>query len=143
MNRGFTLIELLLVIAILLILTVSAAPFYSQFVTQNDLFLTSDQIANQIRKAQTYAVSGRRNSNWGVYYNNNTITLFSGNSYATRTSALDENWSFNPNFSITGFTEIVFSGPIGVGSTNLTILVSYLGKQKTITVNKQGMVEQP
>lgn len=140
-HRGFTLIELLLVISILLLITGLSLPFYSQFLTQNNLNLTATQIANQIRKAQTYTIAGRRQSNWGVYYYGSTMTLFSGNSYATRTSSFDENWSINPNFSITGFGEIVFTRPLGIGSTNLSIILQFQGKQRMVTVNQHGAVD--
>src|SRR5258708_5524982 len=79
-QEGFTLIELIIVVAMTTILGIIAVPFYSRFLLQNEVANTADQLSAELHKAQTYAMSGKQNSNWGVSYSANQITLFQGNS---------------------------------------------------------------
>jgi prepilin-type N-terminal cleavage/methylation domain-containing protein len=140
--RGFTLIELILVVVILLVITGVAAPFFSRFLLQNDTALISDQIAGQLRKAQIYSISGRFNYPWGLYKNGNDLILFAGSNFSSANPRFSETFSLNPNITITGLNEIVFTRPNGIPSTILTITVSSpVNSSKTITVNAQGMVQ--
>jgi prepilin-type N-terminal cleavage/methylation domain-containing protein len=139
LEKGFTFIELLLVVALLSIITGVSTIFYSRFLTQNAVDNTVDQVLGSFRKAQMYSLSGRKDSNWGVSYTSNTITLYSGNSYATRNSALDENYTINNNITITGLTDINFSRPNGIPSTTASITVNGGNNSKTITINELGV----
>jgi prepilin-type N-terminal cleavage/methylation domain-containing protein len=139
---GFTLIELLLVISIVLIIGTFSVVFFSRFLTQNAVANSQDQLITELRKAQIYAMMGRQNGNWGVRFGSNKITLFQGNSYDTRNNAFDETFSQNPNISISGFSEIVFSKATGLPSTVGTYTITGSDSSKQITVNSQGIVSR-
>lgn len=140
-KRGFTLIELLLVIAIITILSTLSVAFYSRFLTQNATLNNVDQVVADIRKAQIYAISGHRNSNWGVNYANSEIILYSGPNYAGRTQALDEKFSVNPNITISGLNDINFAKSTGISSA-ATITITANNTTKTVTVNSLGVVSR-
>ena len=140
--KGFTLIELLLVISIVILIGTFSVVFFSRFLTQNAVTNTQDQLIGELRKAQTYAMMGRQNSNWGVRFGENTITLFSGNSYASRNIAFDETFSTNSNISISGFSEIVFTKVTGLPSTTGTYTITGSDTSKQVIVNSQGVVSR-
>ena len=140
--KGFTLIELLLVIAIFLVLGSLSAVFFSRFLTQNAVANTQDQLAGELRKAQIYAMMGKQNGGWGVRFGSNTITLFQGNTYATRNSAFDETFTVNTNIAVSGFTEVDFTKITGTPSATPTITITGNNTTKTLTVNSQGVISR-
>lgn len=142
MKKGFTLIELLLTIAIVLILGGMTSPFLARFLTQNNVANVSDQLTGQMRKAQIYAMMGKKNGAWGVTVDNGAIVLFQGNSFASRNSALDERFNLNTVITISGLTEVVFSKITGLPSVTPTIAISGNNTTKTLVVNSQGVVNK-
>lgn len=136
-KSAFSLIELILVVTIVLTLGVLSTVFYSRFLNQNSVANVSDQLASQLRKAQTYAMAGKQNTSWGVKYTAGTITLF-----ATSSSAFDETFSVNNNISVTGFSQVIFSKATGMPDTTPTITISGGGNTKTVSVNIQGAVSR-
>lgn len=139
---GFTLIELLLVIAILLSLGTFSTVFFSRFMTQSAVSNAQDQLVNQLRKSQLYAMMGRQNGNWGVRFGSNTLTLFSGNSYASRNSAFDETFSFSANISILGFSEVVFARLTGTPSATGTFTIVGNDATASAYLNAMGVVSR-
>lgn len=121
-----------------------SAPIYSRFLTQNAVSNTVDQLVQDVRKAQFYAMMSRKSStlNWGVNIDNSTkkITLFQG----SLGSPLDEVFTFNNNIIVNpANTTLIFSRGSGIptsGTFPLTITINGMGNNKTITVNSQGMV---
>ena len=67
-SKAFTTFELLLVIALVTIIGATSIPFLSRFITQNATGDTYSRLLAEFRKAQTYAMLGKQNSPWGVYY---------------------------------------------------------------------------
>ena len=139
---GFTLIELLLVISIVLIIGTFSVVFFSRFLTQNAVANSQDQLITELRKAQIYAMMGKQNGNWGVRFGSNKITLFQGNSYDTRNNAFDETFNQNPNITILGFSEIVFTKATGLPSTVGTYTITGSDSSKQVIVNSQGIVSR-
>ena len=139
LSRGFTLIELILVVAMMILLGTLSSTFAARFLTQNGVLNASDQIIGDIRKAQINAMTGKQNSNWGVNYSSNTITLYKGNSYATRQTAFDEKFSVSASINISGFSDVTFARMTGTPSATPTITISGSGETKTITINSQGV----
>src|SRR3989344_6304198 len=82
-GAGFTIIELILTMAITIGIGTFASNFYSNFLTQNSVSNTQDQFLGSLRKAQIYAMAGKRGSSWGVHYDSGTkkITLYSGSAW--------------------------------------------------------------
>jgi prepilin-type N-terminal cleavage/methylation domain-containing protein len=141
-QKGFTLIELLLVISIVIAIGTFSVVFFSRALTQNAVANMQDHLMGQLRKAQLYAMMGKQNGNWGVRFGSNTLTLFQGNSYATRNSAFDENFYENANISLSGFTEVVFSKTSGLPSTTGTFVITGNDTSKQVVVNSQGVVSR-
>lgn len=141
-KMGFTIIELLLVISIITIVGIMSVVFFSRFLTQNAVSNAQDQLIGEIRKAQLYAMMGKQNGNWGVRFGSNTITLFQGNSFATRTPAFDEKFSENANISISGFTEVIFTKITGLPSTTGTYTITGNNTSKQVVINAQGVVSR-
>lgn len=141
-RAAFTLIELLLVLAIMAVIGAMSAPIYSRFLTQNAVSNTVDQLVQDVRKAQFYAMTSRKSttSGWGVRFGSQTITLYQGTSFAARNQALDETFTVNPNITVSGLTDLNFPRVSGIPVAGATITVSGMGNNKTITVNSQGMV---
>lgn len=143
-SKGVTLIELLLVVAIISTLGILSTTVFSRFLTQNAVSNTTDQFVNTLRKAQIYSMSGKRNSNWGVNYSNNTITLFKGDAYGQDTS-FNETFTVNSVVAISGISgDIVFSRVTGLPNSTPTITVSSTtsNSSKTFTINSQGVVNR-
>jgi prepilin-type N-terminal cleavage/methylation domain-containing protein len=141
-QRGFTFIELLLVITLLLILGTMGTAFTARFLTQNAVDNTTDQFTNSLRKAQLNAMMGKQNSNWGVNYTSNTITLYRGNSYATRTIGFDERYTVNAGVTVTGISDINFTRVTGLPGSTPTITISGSGSNNSITINSQGVINR-
>jgi prepilin-type N-terminal cleavage/methylation domain-containing protein len=141
-ESGFTLIELLLVISIIIIIGTFSVVFFSRFLTQNAVANTQDQIIGELRKAQLYAIEGKQNGSWGVSFGSNKITLFQGNSYATRNTAFDETFSVNSNISIAGFTEVDFAKATGLPSTTGTYTITGNDTSKQFSINSQGVISR-
>ncbi len=140
--KGFTLAEMLLVVTIIVILSLIGTPLFSRLIMQTSVTRTAEQIVATMRKAQSYAMSDKQNSNWGVTYTGGNMVLFSGTTYATRTAAFDETTALNPNIAITGFTETVFLKPTGNVAAPVTINLTEPERSETITVNTQGVVSR-
>lgn len=138
---GFTLIELLVAISIFLLIGTFTTNFYTGFLTQNSVSNTQDQFLGSLRKAQIYAMVGKRGSNWGVHYDSGTdkITVYSGTAWDGHTATYDENYSVNPNIIVEGVTDIIFTRITGVPNTSGTITITGNSDIKTIDINVQGV----
>lgn len=142
LRYGFTYIELLLVISLIIILGTLTTAYYSRFYAQNSARAAGDVIAATLRKAQTYSMTGKQNSTWGVYYSGSQLTLFQGTSYASRTTASDEVTQLNGAVGISGLSEVTFARGSGVPNAPVTISISANGQSRTVTVNTQGGIER-
>ncbi len=139
-SRGFSLIELLLVIAIVTVLSAMTATFYSRFLNQNSVANVTDQVVGDLRKAQTYAMMGKKNGNWGVTFNASKIYLYQGANFGARNTALDETFSVASSVSISGLGDVNFVRSTGLPNAGTTITIFTTADSKTVTVNSQGMV---
>lgn len=142
-RAGFSLIELLLALAIMMVVGTFSTVFYTRSLAQQSIDTTQDQVLGMLRKSQTYAANSRSGGAWGVRYSASTFTLFQGNSYATRTTALDENYSIPSSLSVTGLTEVVFAKSTGLPATTPTITISNTAGTRAINVTAQGVVTRP
>ena len=143
MNQaGFTLLEVLLSVAIIALLTGMSLPVYESFARKNDLDITAQQLASTLRRAQTYARSGHRDSVWSVEVQSAAVTLFQGTSFASRNQAYDEKFTIPSSITTAGLGEVQFAKlnatPNTTGSITLT---SSTNSTRTLTINAKGMVE--
>ncbi len=66
--------------------------------------------------------------------------LFSGASYETRQSVVDEVFPLHQNLTLTDTTEIVFEKRTGLPNTTASIMLLEGDEYRTITVNSEGIV---
>ncbi|OIP73561.1 MAG: hypothetical protein AUK08_03245 [Candidatus Pacebacteria bacterium CG2_30_36_39] len=140
-NTGFSLIELLIVIAITTILGATIGPMGSSLLNRNTLRTKTDEVIIALQGARINSIAGKENSNWGVHFGSGFITLFKGNSYASRDTSFDERFAYPNSFSITN-TEVVFTKVTGLPNAANTIVLDGSGSlQRTILVKTSGVVD--
>lgn len=156
--RGTTFIELILVIAILLVLFTLGGFALSRFERSVASVSGDREIINAISMAARRARSGESGTAWGVYipYNETTrstttMTIFSGNSYATRTPSRDLSFSVNDNILFTSVDfsgsgtdetnghEIVFAPLTGATTQYGSVILSWFGNTRTLLINSNGI----
>jgi prepilin-type N-terminal cleavage/methylation domain-containing protein len=140
-QHGFTLLELLLSVAIITMLVGMSLPVYESFVRRNDLDLTTQRVADVVRRAEVYARGSSGDSAWGVEFLSTGITLFRGSTYSSRNTAYDETVTLPGTVTVSGTTELIFSRLSGFPNAAGSIaLASTTNDTRTITVNAKGMV---
>lgn len=140
--QGFTLIELLLSIAVMTILIGLSLPVYETFTRRNDIDLTTQTIAETIRRAETEARGVDEDSVWGVNFTATTATLFKGTTYASRDTNFDEVVTLPSSVTQSGLGEMTFAKMTGFPSTTGTLtLTSTTNTTRQVTVNAKGTVD--
>ncbi len=141
-QQGFTLLELLLSVAILTLLTGLSLPVYESFVRRNDLDITTQSVALDVRRAETYARAVNGDSTWGMEFLSSSVVLFKGATYATRDSTYDETVPLPGSVTLSGTSEIVFAKLSATPSvTGSVTFSSTTNDTRTLTVNAKGMVD--
>lgn len=156
--RGFTMIEVLVSIGILMLF------FGLSFASLNAMHKTSivrgsgDTVASAVSTAALRARAGAQGSPWGVYFDYDEVTriptkvvVFSGASYATRTTAYDIEYPLgeSPVFTTVSLQgagassgndhEVVFSALSGETAQYGTIVLTAQDKTSTITISAIGV----
>lgn len=139
-NRGFTLVELLLSIAMIGVLSAITAPVWSRIQTKNDLDVATVTLVHSLRRAQALSVASDGDSVWGVETLSGSITVFKGDSYATRDTTYDEVFDLPAAIAVGGPAEITFSKLLGAPSTTGTISLTDGSDSANIVINSKGMV---
>ncbi len=154
MGAGFTFPELIVVIgifAILFGLTTANLPSFQRLASVSSTVdtLVSDIKSQQI-KAMVGATEGRvAADNYGIRFEQNKYIFFHGTSYNSNDSSnftvnLDQNMQFQ-NITFPNAV-VIFSQGLGEvvgyasGSSSLTIKNTAGSEQKTITVNRYGVI---
>lgn len=135
---AFTLIEILLAVALLAMILAISLPLGQEYLNKNELENAKTLITQTIRSAQANAKAGKADAQWGVKIIDNAITLFQGNSYATRNTAVDVVITWSDRFDATGVSELVFSKYNALPSTTGTITITGFELTSEITINTQG-----
>jgi prepilin-type N-terminal cleavage/methylation domain-containing protein len=139
--KGYTLIELLIVVLIVSLIAVMTSVFYSRFLVQNSVDDITDTIVQNLRKAQLYAMESRKSETqgWGVKFSVGRISVYLGNSYASRTLIWDENVLINGGATVSAF-EVNFMRLTGTPSATPTINITGKNITKSVTLTAQGMI---
>lgn len=135
---AFTLIEILLAVALLSMVLAITLPLGQESLNKSELENATTLITQTIRSAQANAKAGKADAQWGVRIIDNAITLFQGNSYATRNTAVDVVITWSDRFDVTGVNELVFTKYNALPSTTGTITISGFELTSVITINSQG-----
>ena len=145
-NKGFTLIEILIVIVILAIISTTAVLSYITFLTDTNLQSSIQTISSIVKTAQDNSINSfNGNPEWGIYFTQNNITLFEGNSYSSdsntnRVYTLPTDIGIS-NISPTTSNPIVFEGPMGnlLGDA-ISFTLGNLISQDKININTNGAI---
>jgi prepilin-type N-terminal cleavage/methylation domain-containing protein len=138
---GFTLLEVLLSVLIISLLAGIGAPIYETFVRRNDLDITTQSVADAIRRAETYARGNNGDSVWSVEFQPTVVTLFKGTTFSGRDTSYDETISLPGSISFAGLSEIQFAKLSGApNNTGTLTYISTTNDTRVITVNAKGMV---
>jgi len=143
-NFGFSLIQVLLVISIMLLLVSMAVPSLYQLQSSAQIDTISAEIAQNLRRAEARAMVGYNNTDWGVYFTDNTYTIFSGDSYALRDENKDEDFTIASSIElVTDFAnEMVFTKPSGLPNTSgQIVLTNNVYEEAIIDINSLGVIE--
>jgi len=140
-RRGVMLVELLIVVAIIALIGASSIPYLGRFLAAGYLTTTTAKVVRTLRKAQIYSINGKRGSAWGVHCEPARLVLFKGDNYATRDPSFDEELVFPQSVEVAGLADIYFQKQWGTPSETITVTVSALNDQRTVTVNPEGMVD--
>ena len=141
-QKGFSLIEVLLSLTMIGMLAGVSLPIYNSFAVRNDLDLTTQQVANALRRAQTYARGMQENSAWSVRVESSAVTVFKGTNFGARDTAFDEPTPIPSSMSVSGLTQVQFAKLTAApNTTGSIVLTSTNNDERTITINTKGMVD--
>lgn len=140
-QHGFTLVEVLLSVSIIGLLVGMSLPVYASFQNRNDLDITTQSVADALRRAQIYSRGVSGDSEWGVEIQSNAVTLFKGATFASRDTTYDEVTTIPGSIAVAGLSEVMFTKLSAVPSTtgNITLTAS-TNDIRTVTINAKGMV---
>ena len=139
--KGFTLVEILLVVGIIGILTVLFVPMGLDFYRTQQLDISSEALAQSIRRVQLKSMSAELDSKFGIYITNDNYILFKGDSYLERDAQYDETFDLPDIVTLAGSPrEIIFSKFEGRPSFVGSIVLNSGGASRTIIINKFGTV---
>lgn len=117
-------------------------PLLESSFVRNELIVAEYSLAQALRRAQVLSATSQNDSSWGVYVQNNSITLFQGAGYLVRDSAADEVTPVPSSITPSGTQEIVFSKLTGRPQMSGAITLSTdTQERRTIIINAYGMVE--
>lgn len=140
LSRGFSLIELLIVIGIFALLFSVSTSVYNSFRSHSNLEIAVSSVVEALRFSQSSAQSGKGDSKWGVEIPTSQITIFKGNSYASRDIPFDESFVFAGGISASGLGEVIFEKLTGITSTVGTIILTNGNESKNIVINEKGTI---
>ncbi|MEI7688807.1 MAG: prepilin-type N-terminal cleavage/methylation domain-containing protein [Candidatus Nomurabacteria bacterium] len=149
-SSGFTLMEILIIIAIVTVISSIVLFNLSNFRNEQDLKNAEMEIVSLLDKARQNTLSSVNSNNYSVHFEVDKAVLFSGSIYSALDSS-NEKINFNANVSIPaidginlggGGNDVTFERLTGetMGGTLILRLKSDASKQKTITINKTGLI---
>jgi len=140
-TTGFTLVELLLVVTLITIF--AGATFGTGLFSVRTMSLKNvvAQTRDAIQLARMRAIAADGPSAWGVYASGSTITVFRGDTYATRNATYDDITTFPDTVTATG--EVDFIERTGRVSATSDIVLTQDENTQTVRVNTEGTLETP
>ncbi len=148
LKSGFTFLEVIISLAIMAVLATVILSTLINFRKSQAIEKDAELVVQLINQAHNQTLSSKNSSVYGVHFETTQITLFTGASYNVSDP---NNQSFILNGTDTivtitlasGGTDVVFKRLSGETSQNGTITLSSpsIGKTKTVTIYKTGLVE--
>ncbi|MEK7620364.1 MAG: hypothetical protein AAB413_03960 [Patescibacteria group bacterium] len=140
-DRGFSFIETLTVIGLILLLAATGAIATFALLGWQSLLNNTNLVTSQIALAQMESYTQVDDQSHGVNISSQTVTRFTGDSYALRQVEKDVSFQMPANITVTGDTQIVF--PVGDLSPSQPVLVSLqLGDRVyDISISSYGVLQ--
>jgi len=136
---GISLVEILLTVALMSVLSATTLPLGIKFIQKNQVKNTRDTLISYLNASKSFAISGKHDNSWGVNITETKITLFNGNSFASRNTSLDQEYKIPGNVTVTPM-EIIFAKESGDTSGNTINIYCQEGTSYKIVVDTQGNV---
>lgn len=146
-KKGFTIIELMLVIVLIGISVGLSISYYRTSQIRADINSQAANIVHYLRLAQSGAVSGLGDSDYGVHFENSSYTTFKGSSYNPNSSSnfeieIPATMTLN-NIILNGAgSDVIFTRPNGETNSFGTLELSSaeINKSFTITITSAGTI---
>lgn len=153
-NKGITLIEIIIIIAIISIISSIVLFNLSLFRNEQALKNTTIDIVSILNTARENTLSSLNSTNYSVHFETDRVVLFTGSIYSASLST-NEVTIFSPSVIIPltlginisgGGNNITFerlTGEVINGTIDSSIVIQLASdatQQKTITINKTGVI---
>ena len=121
----------------------------SGFRDQQALKNNTEDIISILNKARQNTLSSLNSTNYSVHFETNKVVLFVGSTYSSVNSSNEQfnlssvvNIPISGGINVGGGSDVVFERLTGetIGGTIILRLISDSTKQKTIIINKTGIV---
>lgn len=140
---GFTLPELLIVLATAMLLLALTGTIGVNTFPKHQLRSETQTVVQMLRQAQTFTITRREDSVWGVHLTAADATLFAGASYVARDSDHDQVHVLPAGITPSGLTDVIFEALRGITSDTgtITLTADATSESATITINANGVIE--
>jgi len=150
-NKGISAIEIVMVIAILAIVVAVVLPSLTGFRNGQSLKNTTDDIVSLLNQARMQTLSSENSTYYSVHFEMTRAVLFSGGTFSDSNSSnkvitfdnlviIPANGGINLNGGDVNVNFTRLTGDTNQYGTIIIQLASDSSKQKTITINKTGIV---
>ena len=139
--KGFTIIEVMVAVGLITIIGSLALFVSMDFYRSYNLDVEVETIIILITRARGRAVNNIDATSHGIYIDEEELTLFRGESYASRDEDLDEVFPRAQAFEVDGLSEIVFDQLTGEASATGTITISGQGRTAIVEINNEGRID--
>ncbi len=147
MKKGFTLAEILVVITILVLVSGIVLASIRGYIREQALSGTVASITAVLSDARTQTLSGNAGAQYGVHFETDSVTLFSGATYSEGAAGNEvitlDSRVILADINLGGGSDVVFEKLTGDadGAGTLTIeLAADASRQKIITIHETGLV---
>lgn len=137
--NAFTLIEVMLSVSLLALISGGAFYLSNNIISKSNTGSAKDIVETALYKAQQEAISGKYDSNIGVKIGQNSVVIFSGDSYATRDVDKDSPFDYPSPISVSGTDEFVFTKVTGKSSASNTVSITSNNSVEVVRVNLYGV----
>lgn len=144
-NKGISVIEILVVIAILAILISVVLPQFKTMRENEILKSTTSDVASLIDKARSESLSSVNSLEYGVHFEEDSVTIFQGMVYGAGTAS-NVVVPIDPSATITDISlspsgsNLYFDRLSGEPSKTGTITIEVGALSKTVTISPTGAV---
>jgi Tfp pilus assembly protein FimT len=136
--KAFSLIELIIVIAIIMIIGVTATTFGAGTMLSNNLEVDKRMLVSSLQKARSYAMVKKSNLAWGVCYTGGMIRVFGG---SCASPTIKDDYSLSSSTVISGLSTVIFSNLRGEPDATQSITLTGNNKTITVSVNALGGIQ--